>query len=211
MSTRSDRKRSCNDKLSSPIERFCSGEKLFRTRLEVLLHCKLDLLPFEGVARGGCENSTASALPPSPCTVSPPRMEVLVNMFCFQYGLDGRRFLSMALDEARPHVMIQNSCLHKAVGACVHRTAMWDRCNWQWIPVTFYSVSADMPFIHCRKKLPYLRSLFKFMRFASMKTLGPWPCLAFESAFILFVGQQPILSNLRLIVSCAYNKHLLCF
>lgn len=87
----------------------------------------------------------------------------------FRYWLDGRRFVSMALEDARLHVMTQNSFRDTAVEAWTLRAAMWDRRNWQWILETLSFDSADMPFLRCDEELLYLLSLVNVMLSAAEK------------------------------------------
>lgn len=78
VSPRSGYKRSRNDERSSFVKWFCSGEKLLRTRLEIPPLCKLAVPPVQGVASGGHETNTATAMPSAASTVSTPRMEVSI-------------------------------------------------------------------------------------------------------------------------------------
>lgn len=131
ISTCSGCKRFRDDEPSPPAKQFRSSEELWRTRLEISPMFGLASPHVHGATCGWKESNTFAGLPPAMSTVSITSMEVSVYKSCFQYLLNGHRFLSMPLKGARPHVLIEYSCHDTTVRALVRWVSMWDRPNWQ--------------------------------------------------------------------------------
>lgn len=167
VSTRSGCKRSRDDKYYLPAKRFTNGG-VFCVRAWELLYFENFVPSVQCNASGGRETSTVSVQPPAASTVSTPRMKVLVYMSRFRNWCDGCQFFSLALEGARPYVMIQTSCHDKTVGAWASRAAAWNQQNWKWI-LQLFSVSTDISFFRRGNELSYLQSLVDVMRSANKK------------------------------------------
>lgn len=128
VSTRSGCKRSRDDEHSWSVERFRSGKEILCTHFEILLLYEFGAPLFQGIARGRHETNTFNGPPPGASAVSTPRIEVSLYMSRFQSWLDGRHFVSIALNGACPHVMIRNSRRNTTVGTRARLTTI---CNWR--------------------------------------------------------------------------------
>lgn len=106
-----------DDDLPSPVERFSTGKEHLRTRLKILRTQDPAVPPVHGPARSGSETTTVALLPHEPSTVSAPRILFLKYISSFSYWLNIFHILSMALEGARYHYVIQNFRCNTGVGA----------------------------------------------------------------------------------------------
>lgn len=169
MYTRSGRKRSRNDKRSSRAKRFCSGEELLYTGLDITPFCELTVPPAQRVHRGERETKKVAALPLAASTVSTARMEVSVYMSRFWYWLDGRRFRNISQEGARPHILFQNSCGDTAAETWVGQLQRGTDAPGCGFLQLFFPSPVEMLFLSCSKELNYSRVLVNVMRSVAKK------------------------------------------